>query len=92
MQPQTVTTPAGALITYQYQPQLGEEPMSRELAPGVAASYVYDPKNARLVSCEEQGQILEREYFSTGDLHIERRHEDGQVYEMEYQYSCAADC
>lgn len=87
MQPQTVTTPAGALITYQYQPQLGEEPMSRELAPGVAASYVYDPKNARLVSCEEQGQILEREYFSTGDLHIERRHEDGQVYEMEYQYS-----
>lgn len=87
MQPKTVTTPAGVLITYDYQPQLGEDPMRRELAPGVEATYVYDHKNARLVSCSEQGQTLERGYFSTGDLRFERRSEDGQVYEMEYQYS-----
>ncbi|MEE1920602.1 sugar-binding protein [Pseudomonas sp. 148P] len=87
MQPTTVTTPAGVPITYDYQPQLGEDPMRRELAPGVAATYEYDLQNARLLHCEEQGQILEREYFSTGDLSLERRFEDGQVYEMTYRYS-----
>lgn len=87
MQPATVTTPAGAVIAYEYLPQLGDEPMRRELSPEVAADYVYDKKNARLLSCTEQGQSLVREYFSTGELKSETRSEDGQEYAMHYAYS-----
>jgi len=87
MQPRTVTTPAGVEITYDYQPELGDEPRSRQLAPGVSATYDYDKENARLVGCEEQGQVMTREYYSTGDLKCETRSEDGQEYSMHYVYS-----
>lgn len=87
LQPDTVTTPAGAVITYTYQPELGDEPRRRELSAETAAEYVYDKQNARLLSCTEQGQALGREYYSTGELKRETRSEDGQEYAMHYVYS-----
>lgn len=88
-QPESVITPAGASIKYEYVPQLGEEPLRRSLiASGVEANYEYDKENARLLWCEENKECLTREYFSTGKLKLERRECSGEdLFEMNYVYS-----
>ncbi len=55
--------------------------------PGVAADYSYDQQNARLIHSEEQGEILDRAYYSTGSLKSETRTSAGNAYEMFYSYS-----
>ncbi|WP_249410702.1 sugar-binding protein [Pseudomonas sp. St316] len=86
-QPHTVTTPSGKVIEYEYQPELGTEPLRRNLAGSILADYEYDRKNARLTSCQEQGLQLIREYYSTGEPKSERRIVDGSEYTMHYRYS-----
>jgi RHS repeat-associated protein len=86
-QPKTVTTPSGQVIGYDYQPKLGEEPLQRRLPNTVTADYEYDPHNARLLSCNEQGEQLSREYYSTGDVKSEQRAVAGKEYAMQYTYS-----
>lgn len=92
-QPCTVTTPSGALIEYDYVPQLGEEPVLRRLprlgAEGVLdeATYVYDKENARLLHCQEQGISLTRDYYSTGEQKSETRTVESSEYTMHYRYS-----
>ncbi|WP_458129724.1 RHS repeat domain-containing protein [Pseudomonas sp. Z2-11] len=86
-QPTTVTTASKQLIHYAYQPQLGEEPRQRKLPDDVTADYVYDGKNARLVSCKEQALELTREYFTTGELKNEQRLQGDESYSMQYSYS-----
>ncbi|MCO7565787.1 sugar-binding protein [Pseudomonas guariconensis] len=88
-QPEAVITPAGVCITYEYLPQLGEEPLRRILTTsGVEANYQYDKENARLLWCEENDESLSREYFSTGELKLERRERPGEApFEMKYVYS-----
>ncbi len=85
-QPNTVTTPAGEVIGYEYLPQLGDEPMQRRL-PSATANYEYDPQNARLLNCLEQDEKLTLEYYSTGELKSERRTTAGDEYTMHYRYS-----
>ncbi|MFJ4066546.1 sugar-binding protein [Pseudomonas sp. NPDC089996] len=87
-QPETVVTPAGNSIDYEYIPQLGEEPLSRSTV-GKNASYTYDEQNARLMHCTEDEETLEREYFSTGELKVERRKrsDEEEPYEMVYVHS-----
>lgn len=87
-QPESVTTASRQTINYEYNPQLGEEP-SRRILPGtVAATYAYDPHNARLLDCEEQGEHLTRTYFSTGELKSETRSfGENPGYSMQYRYS-----
>ena len=92
-EPSTVTTPSGQVIEYDYTPQLGNEPVLRRLPQfgekGMVdeAEYVYDKKNARLISCQEQGITLTRDYFSTGEQKSEKRTVGGTVYAMDYRYS-----
>ena len=88
-QPSHVLTPRGERIDYTYLPQLGEEPLSRALTKeGIHASYVYDEQNARLKSCAEQDVLLTREYFSTGEVKLEKRQHGAEAaYEMNYVYS-----
>ncbi|WP_338523185.1 RHS repeat-associated core domain-containing protein [Pseudomonas batumici] len=85
-QPKTVTVPSGESIDYEYQPQLGEEPLMRRLPSG-EADYHYDNANARLLWCEEAGQKLTREYFSTGELKSESLVQGGESHAMHYDYS-----
>ncbi|WP_166367090.1 RHS repeat domain-containing protein [Pseudomonas akapageensis] len=85
-QPATVITPSEQTIHYEYLPQLGEEPLQRRLPTGLA-DYEYDKQNARLLHCEEQGQALTREYFSTGELKREERQQGAETYTMHYRYS-----
>lgn len=92
-QPKTVTTPSGEVIEYDYQPQLGNEPLRRRLPRlGVQgefeeANYEYDGQNARLLFCEEQGLQLSRTYFSTGELKSEKRLVEEGEFTMHYRYS-----
>ncbi|MCD4530468.1 MULTISPECIES: RHS repeat domain-containing protein [Pseudomonas] len=86
-QPHTVTTPSGNVIEYEYQPELGTEPLRRNLAGSILADYEYDRENARLTSCQEQGLQLTRDYYSTGEPKSERRTVDGVDYTMHYRYS-----
>ncbi|KWS71132.1 RHS repeat domain-containing protein [Pseudomonas amygdali] len=85
-QPKTVTTPSGQVIAYDYQPQLGSEPLQRKVI-GATATYKYDPQNARLLHSDEQGEQLGRDYFSTGLMKKETRISEGSEYTMEYGYS-----
>ncbi|MFV3405047.1 sugar-binding protein [Pseudomonas sp. NY15463] len=87
-QPEAVITPADHRIDYEYVPQLGEEPLSRRTV-GKNARYTYDEHNARLLHCTENEETLEREYFSTGEVKVERRQrsDDAQAYEMVYVHS-----
>ena len=87
-QPEAVITPAGNRIDYEYVPQLGEEPLSRKTV-GKNASYTYDEHNARLVHCTENDETLEREYFSTGELKVEKRRSsaEDEPHEMVYVHS-----
>ncbi|MBI6919738.1 RHS repeat protein [Pseudomonas monteilii] len=87
-QPEAVITPAGNRIDYEYVPQLGEEPLSRRTV-GKNANYIYDEHNARLLHCTENDETLEREYFSTGELKVEKRQrsDEEEPYEMVYVHS-----
>jgi len=85
--PMMVMTPNGQEIHYEYEFQLGEEPRQRRLPGSVTADYEFDPKNARLLNCTEQGLMLSRQYFSTGELKHEQRQQDGETYDMAYDYS-----
>lgn len=87
MQPDTVTTASQQRIHYQYNPQLSEEPMRRQLPGQVTADYVYDKQNARLVSRQEQALGISRQYFSTGELKSEQRNQPGESHAMHYDYS-----
>lgn len=87
MQPDTVTTASKQKINYQYNPQLSEEPMRRQLPGAVAADYVYDKQNARLLTCQEQALGISRQYFSTGEVKSEQRDHEGQAHVMHYDYS-----
>ncbi|WP_349976521.1 sugar-binding protein [Pseudomonas sp. WHRI 8519] len=88
-QPEAVVTAAGAQIKYRYAPQLGEEPLERYVeTTEVRAQYDYDGQNARLTKCNEQGEGLERDYFSTGQLKYEKRQVGDQPpFEMHYRAS-----
>ena len=88
-QPATVLTARGHLVNYDYQPQLGNEPSRRRLPEKEPAEYVRDGKNARLVSCKEDGLELQRQYFSTGELKREVRVEGSRTDTMAYDYSLA---
>ncbi|WGV19279.1 RHS repeat protein [Pseudomonas putida] len=89
--PEKVFTPAKQWVSYKYNPVLGEEPLERVSGP-FTADYVYDPENARMTRCVEDGQVLEREYFSTGQMKWEERiehegTEDEQRFKMFYEFS-----
>lgn len=95
-QPESVVTPSGHVIEYTYNPQLGEEPVTRKLrdASGLKGiniaplEFEYDQENARLVSCKlDNVVVLARDYFSTGEVRSETQTVEGQVYTMEYSYS-----
>ncbi|MFF5865757.1 RHS repeat domain-containing protein [Pseudomonas sp. NPDC012596] len=90
-QPEAVITPAGNRIDYEYVPQLGEEPLSRRTT-NQQADYVYDQHNGRLLHCTENNETLKREYFSTGELKVEKRQHtgDAEPYEMAYVHSLKA--
>ncbi|ATP49151.1 RHS repeat protein [Pseudomonas sp. ITEM 17296] len=92
-QPRWVTAPDGRKIEYTYVPVLGEEPTTRVLS-GKPASYVYDPKNAKLTHCEEPGDArdpghsMDRTYFlSNGEVKTETRILEGETFSMTYDYS-----
>ena len=85
-QPSKVITASNQEIAYEYLPQLGEEPLQRRI-PGTQADYTYDALNARLLSCTEEHQVLERDYFSTGEVRTEIREVSGERWEMAYAYS-----
>ncbi|MGE8465532.1 MAG: hypothetical protein ACN6QE_05265, partial [Pseudomonas putida] len=84
--PEKVFTPSKQWVDYEYNPVLGEEPF-RRVSSQFSADYVYDPENARLLECSENGQTLQREYFSTGQLKTETRLENGEQYKMSYMFS-----
>lgn len=81
-QPNKVIKSRGRSIDYEYNPLLGEEPKLRKLN-GVEAIYNYDPSNARMNSCSENGVTMTRDYFSTGELSREVMGE----FSMSYRYS-----
>lgn len=76
------------VIEYDYVPALGEEPTKRVLE-GQAATFAYDPHNARLTDFGLPGHSVHRSYFSTGDVDTETRTIDGeaQPFVMKYRYS-----
>ena len=95
-QPDTVQTPSGQIIEYTYNPQLGEEPITRHLRaqPGSAGVdieglvFVYDQANARLTECKvNDTAVLTRDYFTTGEVRAETQRVADQSYTMEYNYS-----
>ncbi|KAF1311367.1 sugar-binding protein [Pseudomonas putida] len=81
--PSRVMTAAGNVIEYQYIPQLGEDPEVRRI-PGKQADYKFDPQNARLTWCKEEGEELTRAYFSTGQIKEETRTIGNETWAMEY--------
>ena len=89
-QPSWVITPRKARIDYAYQPQLSEEPLKR-VVPNSTLDFEYDSQDARLKTCLEDGQkVLERDYFSTGQVKSETRiveDEGGAPYTMHYRTS-----
>jgi len=90
LKPSQVKTPKGGLIDYDYVPKLSEKPILRR-SVGVDDSFVYDRKNARLMKCVENGVVIERDYFSTGELRYESRSDGGsELYEMHYEKSLRA--
>ncbi|MCK9712997.1 sugar-binding protein [Pseudomonas syringae pv. syringae] len=66
---------------------LKESGPARIAEPGVAADYTYDEQNARLIHSSEQGETLDRTYYSTGSLKSEKRTSAGKTYDMFYSYS-----
>ena len=87
LQPLSVVTAAGKKIDYEYMPSLSEEPVAR-FTPASSAHYDYDKHNGRLLNCDEQGQVLARTYFSTGQINTETvSQEEGLESIMVYTYS-----
>ncbi|QPC85591.1 sugar-binding protein [Mesorhizobium sp. NBSH29] len=87
VQPAATTTPNGQTIEYSYVPHLGDEPVQRR-SPNSTADYEYDPRDARLVSCLEAGEALNRTYSSTGRLRSETtRKPSGEEFTATYDYS-----
>ena len=87
MQPCKVMRPTGLETTFDYRPELGEEPVQRGTGESTAI-YNYDPQNARLLSTEELGKTLTRTYFSTGELKSETHAQGATVlHDMHYEYS-----
>ncbi|PMZ89969.1 MULTISPECIES: RHS repeat-associated core domain-containing protein [unclassified Pseudomonas] len=91
-QPKSVLRPSGVTTDYVYRPELGEDPEQR-IAVESTAVFTYDQQNARLRKTQEVDEngithVLEREYFSTGELKSERRGAaNEEPYVMHYQYS-----
>lgn len=91
-QPKSVLRPSGVETKYVYRLELGEDPEQR-IAVESTADYAYDAENARLLRTEELdgngiNHVLERTYFSTGELKSERREQTGELpREMHYDYS-----
>lgn len=93
-QPASVMTPSGQWIDYTYNPQLGEEPVTRKVRGESArlaqddVAFDYDNQNARLLACSEGDSIvLQRTYFSTGEVKEETGTVGGVPYSMSYNYS-----
>ncbi|MGY2262132.1 sugar-binding protein [Pseudomonas sp. SDO55104_S430] len=88
-EPDVVTLPSGAQIRYTYNHVLTAEPQTRTAISSlpavndIAATYKYDPLNARLLESSEQGTTLVRTYNSNGEVATEAR--DG--YNMAYLHS-----
>lgn len=92
--PETVVTPKGVTLVYEYQPRLGEQPILRRVGEGDAFKagteehYEYDPRDARLVRClRAQEEVLTRSYHSNGKLLNETRQFHGKTLSMVYAYS-----
>lgn len=91
-QPKSVLRPSGVTTAYVYRPELGDDPEQR-IAVESTAVFTYDQQNARLRNTREVDEngithVLEREYFSTGELKTERRGAaDEEPYVMHYEYS-----
>ncbi|VVO00962.1 RHS repeat-associated core domain-containing protein [Pseudomonas fluorescens] len=86
-QPYKVIRPSLEEVNYVYLPALGEDPLKRTTA-GIAATYEYDEKNARLKWTEENGLKLSREYYTTGEIKSETREQPGEApLSMHYYYS-----
>jgi RHS repeat-associated protein len=87
-QPYKVIRPSLEEVDYQYLPALGEDPLTRTTHTGIAATYEYDEKSARLKWTEENGIKLLREYHTTGEIKSETREQPGQTpLRMDYHYS-----
>jgi YD repeat-containing protein len=93
-QPASVMTPSGQWIDYTYNPQLGEEPVTRTVRGESArlaqddVKFDYDNQNARLLACSEGDSIvLQRTYFSTGEVKEETGTVGGVPYSMSYNFS-----
>ncbi|PVZ16419.1 RHS repeat protein [Pseudomonas sp. URIL14HWK12:I12] len=92
--PDTVTTPKGNLLRYEYQPRLGEQPIRRWVGTdgraeeGEQEFYEYDPQDARLLACRRGATLLmERQWYTNGSLRSEARLHDQQWLSMGYDYS-----
>jgi len=93
-QPCKVKRPSLVEVNYEYVPALGEEPIKRTTvgiagsAAGIAATYTYDPQNARLDWSEEGELKLSRQYYTTGEIKSETREQPGlEPSTMFYHYS-----
>jgi RHS repeat-associated protein len=87
-QPYKVIRPSLQEVSYVYEPALGEDPLKRTTKSGIAATYEYDDKNARLKWTEEDGLKLTREYFTNGEIKSETREQaDSPPLSMYYYYS-----
>ncbi|MFP3514896.1 RHS repeat domain-containing protein [Pseudomonas sp. SIMBA_077] len=98
--PKTVTPHSLQLtekaIEYKYIPQLGEDPVWRQLPDSLPERYEYDERNARMISCypvvddvrkDDQLLSLRRDYFSTGQLKCEVQTQGTTEYQMTFDYS-----
>ncbi|MFF7707799.1 hypothetical protein [Pseudomonas sp. NPDC007930] len=93
--PDSVTTPRGAELKYEYQPRLGDQPIRRVVDLGQAVqaetlteAYDYDPLDARLIACRRGEQtLLQRTYHSNGRLKTETRLHGTEQKAMSYAYS-----
>lgn len=86
--PSWVTMPSGERVHYQYQPSLSEQPTERTV-DGITTHFTHDPQNARLIDCDIPDLRLSRDYFSNGDVKVEKRWIEGEAapFEMHYDYS-----
>ncbi|VVP83620.1 hypothetical protein PS918_02555 [Pseudomonas fluorescens] len=86
-QPATKTNARNQVIEFEYVSQLTDEPSVRRLPGKTPATYQRDGKNARLLSCVEDGLELKRQYFSTGEVKSEERVQGNQSWVMHYDFS-----
>lgn len=91
-QPISQTTPSGATIEFEYQPELNNQLVRRTVAssPAASASYTYDNVHAQLLQASTEsdtayGQTLT--YFPSGLLKQEDWAGGSPTYSAHYQYS-----